>query len=133
MEVEGIALAFEDIREELTNNRVDTPERKSRMEQQIIAPLRVISGKKFPTFTDSIATLRTYLAENDPKSENQSITVVENVDAILVAMDDVLDKMLELEDYAEIVNIVRQIIEAQENLQKQTEQEQKARVLDLLK
>ena len=41
--------------------------------------------------------------------------------------------MLELEDYAEIINVVRQIIEQQEKLLEQTKEQQKASVLDLLK
>lgn len=133
LEIEGIALAFEDIREELTNNRIDTPERKSRMEEQIIAPLHAIASERFPELTRSLSTLRGFLSTSDPAAENQSVLVVENADNIIVAMDEVLDKMLELEDYAEIVNVVRQIIEQQEDLQRRTQEEQKSRVLDLLK
>ena len=134
LEVEGIALAFEDINEELSNNRVDTPERKSRLQDQIIAPLRAIAQQSFPTFQSSLKKLRSDLIANDGAvSEKQSIVVLENADNIIVAMDAVLDKMLELEDYAEIINIVRQIIEQQEKLLEQTKEEQKAKVLDFLK
>ena len=42
-------------------------------------------------------------------------------------------KMQELEDYAELVNMVRSIIEQQEQLIKETQEEQKRRVLDLLR
>ena len=48
-------------------------------------------------------------------------------------LDQVIDKMIELEDYAELLNIVRSIIEQQERLIKETKEEQKRRVLDLLK
>lgn len=133
-ETEGIAIAFEDIHEELTNNRVDTPERKSRLQDQIIAPIRAIGTESFPTYTDSLKQLRADLSEsNIAAAEQQSIVVLENADNIIVAMDAVLDKMLELEDYAEIINIVRQIIEQQENLIERTKDEQKANVLDLFK
>ncbi len=47
-EVAGLAASFEDIREELINNRVDTPERKSRLEEQIIVPLQRIAEQMFP-------------------------------------------------------------------------------------
>lgn len=133
VEVEGVALAFEDIREELTNNRVDTPERKSRLDEQIIVPLRAIATDLFPEFDNSLSQLQAALASADNSSEQQSIQVVENADNIIVAMDAILAKMLELEDYAEIVNIVRQIIEQQEKLIEKTKEEQKANVLDLLK
>lgn len=133
LEVEGIALAFEDIHEELTNNRVDTPERKSRLQDQIIAPLRTIAEQAFPKFQSSLKRLRSDLSAADGSvAEQQSIVVLENADNIIVAMDAVLDKMLELEDYAEIINIVRQIMEQQEKLLEQTKEEQKAKVLDFL-
>ncbi len=132
MEVEGIALAFEDIREELVNNRVDTQERKSRMDGQIIGPLRQISGELFPTWQDSLTELRTMLREEDTRSESKSVAVVGSADQIIVAMDAILEKMLELEDYAELVKIVRQIIEQQEGLLEQTKDEQKSSVLNFL-
>ena len=131
-EVEGIALAFEDIREELVNNRVDTEERKLRMEDQIIGPLREISGKLFPKWQESLGELRAMLTSNQREAEPKSIQVVGEADQILVAMDAILEKMLELEDYTELINIVRQIIEQQESLMEKTKEEQKARVLDFL-
>ena len=133
LEVEGVAFAFEDIREELVNNRVDTPERKTRMEQQIIAPLRTISNDLFPEFGLAVRELRVALSKEDAAAESRSVEVLANADKIIVAMDDVLAKMLELEDYAELVNVVRQLIEQQESLQKKAKEEQKSRVLDLLK
>ena len=86
-----------------------------------------------PSILGAITLLRSYLTSAEPSAEEQSIVVLESADEIIVAMEAVLDKMLELEDYAELVNIVRQLIEQQENLQQQTEEEQKANVLDLLK
>ena len=134
-EVDGVALAFEDIREELINNRVDTPERKSRLENQIISPLREIADPMFPEFREAIAALRALLSGDGKtaEAESKSIEVNELADKIVVAMDEVLDKMLELEDYAEIVNIVRQLIEQQDALIEKTKEEQTAGALDLFK
>lgn len=131
-EIEGIALAFEDIREELINNRVDTQERKSRLESEIIAPLRVIANTMFPAWQTSLGELRTLVAQRSVDAEANAVEVVGEADQILVAMDAILDKMLELEDYTELVNIVRQIIEQQESLLEKTKEEQKSRVLDFL-
>ena len=126
-------MAFEDIREELINNRVDTPERQSRLEEQIISPLEKIASRMFPEFKEALAGLRNGLLANDVDVESKSVDVVAQADRIVVAMDDVLDKMLELEDYAELVNIIRSIIEQQEVVLKQTKEEQKLNVLELLK
>lgn len=132
VEVDGVALAFEDIREELINNRVDTQERLARMEGQIIAPLREISATMFPNWLGSLTRLNERLNNRTLDAESQSVDVVAEADQILVAMDAVLEKMLELEDYAELVSILRQIIEEQEGLTEKTKSEQKARVLDFL-
>lgn len=132
-EVDGVALAFEDIREELINNRVDTPERLSRMENEIIAPLRDVADLMFPKYRESIRELRAALSTSDASSEPRSIDVTAEADQIIVAMDAILEKMIELEDYAELLNIVRQMIEQQESLIQKAKDEQKAGVLDLFK
>ena len=131
-EVEGIALAFEDIREELVNNRVDTPERKLRLESQIIAPLRMISAELLVEWREDLEQLRARLRAQDVEAEASSIRVVQQADAILAEMDRVLEKMLELEDYAELVNLIRQIIDQQEKLLEKTKAEQKSKVLEFL-
>lgn len=132
-EVDGVALSFEDIREELINNRVDSTERKSRLENQIIAPLRQIADVMLPEFRSALGELRGAMAQGDAGAEQFAVNVNDLADDIVVAMDEVLDKMLALEDYAEIVNLVRQIIEQQEGILKATKEEQKAGVLDLFK
>lgn len=132
-EVDGVALSFEDIREELINNRVDSTERKSRLEEQIIAPLRQIADVMLPELRAAIGELRGAMSKNDRNAEQLAVYVNDLADQIVVAMDEVLDKMLALEDYAEIVNLVRQIIEQQEGILKATKEEQKAGVLDLFK
>jgi hypothetical protein len=48
-------------------------------------------------------------------------------------MDDVLKKMMDLEDFNELLDIVRTLIEDQEKLMNEAKKEQKKAVLDLLK
>ena len=43
-----VADSFDDIREEMVNNRVDTPAVQSRLKDQIADPLRQISIEMFP-------------------------------------------------------------------------------------
>ena len=45
----------------------------------------------------------------------------------------VLDRMLELETYNELIDLVRALISEQEALNEKTKKEQKKRALDLLK
>ncbi len=60
-------------------------------------------------------------------------SAVEQADAILLELDKVLQKILELETYNELMNIVRSLIEDQEELIEKTKKEQKQGALDLLK
>jgi hypothetical protein len=54
-------------------------------------------------------------------------------DAVLLAMRHVLDRMIELQDYNEMVEMLRDIIKTQEQLRQQTEQRHKQNIRDLLK
>lgn len=133
LEVAGVALAFEDIREELMNNRVDTPERKLRLEEQIIAPLREIAELLLPALREQEQALLSALRERAASAESEAVEALIRADRVVVAMDAVLEKMLELEDYAELVNVIRQILEDQQQLLEKTKEERDRGVLDFLK
>ena len=47
-EVGGIADAFDDLGDELTNNRIDNPDLKSRLREQIAQPLHRIADERMP-------------------------------------------------------------------------------------
>ena len=57
---------------------------------------------------------------------------VQQANAILLAMNQILEDMLDLETYNELLDIVRSIIEEQKALIKEKKKEQKKQVLDLL-
>ena len=54
------------------------------------------------------------------------------LDAILAAMNRVLSRMIELEDFNEAIKLLQEIIESQKKLQKQTHERHKALLRDLL-
>ena len=47
-EMKGVAEAFDDLSEELTNNRIDNPDLKSRLGEQIAQPLHLIAEQRMP-------------------------------------------------------------------------------------
>ncbi len=53
-------------------------------------------------------------------------------DQVLVEMQQVLDHMLELESYNEVVGLLRDIIDDQKTLNERTKQQQNERLQDLL-
>ena len=127
----GVAASFDGIREEILNNRVDTEERKIRLKNQIITPLNLIADNQFPAWQENLAKLQTGLEAKEPDLEGTR-EVVKQANNILLALEDVLAKMLELETYNELVDLVRSIIREQEELSKQTKEERKKKARSLL-
>ena len=52
-------------------------------------------------------------------------------DGVLVQMQQILDRMLELESYNEVVGLLRDIIDDQQKLNDRTKQQQTDRIKDL--
>jgi hypothetical protein len=142
-EVLGVAASFRDIREELIANRVDTEDRKQRLQEKIAEPLEKIGTKMFPELDRRVERLVAVLnkaapatpvkepAEAEPAAAAQR--AVEQANAILVAMQNVLQDMLDVETYNELLDLVRGLIEDQERLIGDTKKLQKKQVLELLK
>ncbi len=119
-----VAESFDDIREEMVNNRVDTPELQTRLKDQIADPLRHISTERFPELLAKLKELMR--AIDDPITGKQTLDAsLKEMDSILVEMKGVLDKMLELETFNEVVETLRQIIATQNKINERTQQQQK--------
>lgn len=130
-EILGIAEAFSDIREELINNRIDTEELKLRLENGIASPLRQIAGEMFPELDRRLDQLQATLGDEAVSPERLAQST-QQLDLILSAMRRALDRMIELEDFNEAVELLREIVETQKRLHEQTKQRQKQRLRDLL-
>ncbi len=130
-EVEGVAASFAEIRVELVNNRVDTPERSERLQTQIVDPLRLIVAAQFPPWLDELTLLDPEL-EDPPRAIVRTRVVIQQTNELIFALQEVLDKMLELETFNELVDLVRSIIQDQEALKLQTEEERKRQARQLL-
>ena len=133
-EILGVALSFEDIRQELINNRVDATDRRNRIENDIVAPLTDISEKMFPVLDGRLGRLRSNLEGGSPEAETRAaaVSAVAQTDQILIRLEAVLEKMLELETYNELVDLIRKMIRDQEDLTERTKEQQKKSALDLL-
>jgi hypothetical protein len=131
-ETVGLADSFDDIRKQLVNNRVDTEELKERLQAGIADPLRRIAAEMLPEMERRLTLLQSGLEQFKFQDESLDNAKAE-ADAILLAMQNVLDRMLELEDYNQMVEMLRDVIKMQEQLRNQTEQRQKQKIRDLLK
>jgi hypothetical protein len=128
----GVADAFEEIRQQLVNNRIDTEELIERVKGGIADPLRGIAAEMFPELDRRLDQLRGTLSDARSGPPNRQ-RARQQTDAIVLAMRQVLARMLELESFNEAVELLRSIIEEQTKLDEHTKQLHKQKLRDLLK
>jgi hypothetical protein len=129
-EVGGVAEGFDDLGDQLTNNRIDNPDLKSRLREQIALPLHRIAEERMPQLIAQLKLVEENIADATA-GEAELGKSVSLADEILVEMRQVLDRMLELETYNEVVALLRNIISDQTELNQQTKEQQKENVLNL--
>jgi len=131
-EVLGISASFAEIREELINNRVDTEDRKSRLQEQIADPLRQIAQVDFAELDRRLAVLEKALDDAQQRGE-LSEAAIQQAERVLAEMNEVLQNMLDLETFNELLDIVRDLLKEQGELIDKTKQQKKKQLLDLTK
>jgi hypothetical protein len=121
---------------ELENNNVSFfDELQKRLGNGIIAPLTEIAGKQFPLLDDRLRHLRQVL-DDQVARDTAGLAARRQVDILLRLMDDVLQNMLELQKFNELLADLRKIIDAQKQVSQLTEKERerlKKRLKDELK
>jgi hypothetical protein len=130
----GVALGFETIREELINNRVDTEDRKKRLKDQIADPLKTICATSFPALDNQLKALDEALeklASGNPP-ENLADNALTQATDTIAELEAVLQKMLDLETFNELLDIVRDLLGDQEKLIDRTKAERKRQALEEL-
>lgn len=127
-ETSEIARAFLEIRREFDNNRLLSDELDTRLFAQIAGPLSEIADGELPLLA---AACRRVRATSSPPAD-----MVDQLDApsaaVLARLREVLDRMLELETFNEVVEILRSAIRSQEGLREETIRRQKERARSVL-
>ena len=132
-EVLGLAEAFDDIRKQLVNNRIDTEELKNRLQGgHRRAAARTIADAMFPELERRLEALQAALDDAGQGPRPARAGPRQQADDILLAMRKVLDRMIELEDFNEAVDLLRNIIKMQDS-SRQTQQRHKQKIRELLK
>jgi hypothetical protein len=129
-EVLGLADGFDDLYEQLINNRIDNVDLKTRLREQIGQPLRQLAQQPMRQLEAQLEVANEHVADSEvgPAEVADSLRMA---DAVLVEMQQILDRMLELESYNEVVGLLRGIIEDQETLNERTKQQQSERIKEL--
>lgn len=130
-ELSGIVGAFVDIREELINNRLDTEELKARLQGGVIDPLRLVVAEMFPELDRRLDRLQAVLADPQAGPARRD-AAMEQVDAILHSMRQVLSRMIELEDFNQAIELLRSILNGHRDVMEQTKKRHKDKLRDLM-
>lgn len=129
-ELSGIAASLDDILLEMINNRVDSVDRRERIGQGVRDPLRQIVEQPLQLLQNQIREIEDSLDE-PPMAGQIAEQAVETSEEVLLQLTAVLEKMLDLESYNEILDMVRELIDDQQKLMEETQEERKKRILDL--
>jgi hypothetical protein len=138
-ELAGIVSGIEDLLLEMVNNRIDSVDRRERLETGVHDPLEAIVNEPFPQLRRQITELERIVMADEtaaldlPVMRSAVKDAVATNDQILLQLSRVLEKMLDLESFNEILDLMRGLIQDQESLLEETEDAQKKRVLDLFK
>lgn len=129
----GVAGGFEAIREELINNRVDTEDRKRRLKDEIADPLTAICAMEFPGLDGQLTALEKSLRENGMPIAADipplADATLEQANLTIEKLEGVLEKMQDFETYNELIEIVRSLLQEQQDLIDRTQQERKRQAL----
>ena len=127
-----VAVAFDEIREEMINNRVDTEELKTRLKEGVADPLKRIVETRFSALEESLKQLAAALSDPNAAVTAAGQGAWRKLTQSWWRCKQVLDKMLELETFNEVLDMLRQIIDAQEKVNAETKQKQKQKLRDLI-
>jgi hypothetical protein len=119
-ETAELAEAFRGIRLEFDNNQLITPELEARLIAQIAEPLSSLATRDLPALT------------RDCRAGTGRDELVRRTDLVLARMRAVLDKMMELESFNEVVELLRGMIRTQEQIRAETLEQQKRRAREAL-
>lgn len=131
-ELRGIATSIDDILMEMVNNRVDSPDRSERIASGVRDPLQMIVEGDLAELRQQIDGLIPLI--DKPKAGRISAGgAVQAAERVLLALESVLEKMLDLESYNEVLDLVRGLIDQQGELIEATEEQRKKALQDLFR
>lgn len=131
-ELTGIAESLDDVLSEMVNNRVDSVDRRERIGSGVRDPLRQIVADPLNRLKVQIKVLEESIADAE-SAKRSAADAVQSAEDVLLQLTAVLEKMLDLESYNEILDLVRDLIGDQQKLLDDTKEERKRKVLELFK
>ncbi|MCA9175695.1 MAG: hypothetical protein KDB14_14520 [Planctomycetales bacterium] len=131
-ETAAVGATFEDIVLELKNNRIDSEDRSERLTNKVAAPIARLAEELFPKFEERLDELEKALESNGEGRTDLAVQTVEQADELLAEMNKILQDMLYIESYNELVEALRAMAEEQASLRQETEREKAKSLKGLL-
>jgi hypothetical protein len=132
LETRGVAEAFEEIRLQLINNRIDSQGRRARLQEQVVNPLLAIVDQAMPDQRSKVKQLLDLLLEfqQDGAGDERVLKLsagrtIESTDRVLNQLSLVLNSLLKFENQNELLDLVREMIQKQELLLEETRKEKR--------
>jgi hypothetical protein len=129
-ETQSIEAEFREIRDELANNAIpDAKPMLDRIDDGIIQPLHSINTVDYNSLDDALVLLRQTL-EDRGDSLSSFEDPIDRLNVTIEHLEAVLAQMLKLETINEALQLLRDIIKSQEELQDKTRQERKKKLIE---
>jgi len=133
-ELLGVRNEIQQIVAELINNRVDSKDRRERLEQKIQGPLAELLARQWTPFAKGIGELEAWVTKAEaPEIARRLEQTIEQNNQIIAALTIILNDMIDIQDFNEVIDMVRGMLEDQNQVLERTKEEQKKRLLELLK
>jgi hypothetical protein len=128
-ETREVEARFRDIRAELVNNRVDTPDMLTRLDAGVLAPLAQLTSRDFPQVDERLGLLSLTLERGqDPTGVIDDAVLA--IDRMIVLMDRILEQMQQRRGFNEMIQELQGLVERQKGILQQTEQQRQRSVID---
>jgi hypothetical protein len=131
-ELKGVELEIGQIYRELINNRVDSQDRQDRLENRVRIPLKKICEGSLNELQKRIKNLEKEF-EKGPANDIAIAGNLESLAEALTELEAILEAMIDIQDFNEVVDMVRSMVDDQGKLIDRTKTEQKQRLLDQFK
>jgi hypothetical protein len=135
-ELRGVEREISQINQELINNRIDSIDKRSRLEDKIRKPLLdVLDVAWAPMATDIRAIEKNFSkpTKSDASLSELLPSSIAKSNQIIAALTAILNDMIDIQDFNEVLDMVRGMIEDQSKVLEKTKQEQKKQILDMIK
>jgi hypothetical protein len=131
-ELLGVEVEIGQIRQELVNNRIDSQDRQERLENRVRIPIQNVRQRSMSQTMTRLRDLEKKLANGRVDDSEISLTL-DSLAETLTALEAILKDMVDIQDFNEVVDMVRSMIDEQGKIIDRTKTEQKKRVLDMFK